>query len=139
MVVFERGRAGVAAAALARLLADEDDAAVTVVSVVPTASACPRCVGSSVALNAAIAEAAEQELAQARAILAGVERTSFAVLPDATLPQFAAAERFRLVLLPARRRLLRRSRHPAAKALRRAGADVWVVDPPSRRSRPPAG
>jgi hypothetical protein len=139
LVVFERGPAGVAAVEFARLLAEHEHAALTVVSVVPASAGYPRCGCSPTALNATITEAVERELEEARTLLSDMrERARFSLLTEGsepTLSQFAASGRFDLVLLPARRRPLRREKHPAAAALRREGAEVWVVDPRSAGPR----
>jgi hypothetical protein len=101
--------------------------------------------------NCAVRETAEAELRRAREELGPIaERASFKVLvqgKDPPLAAWIAAGDFDLVLLPARRRPLRRSKHPAAEPLRRStSAEVRVIDAGSgvEESRsetlaPPAG
>jgi hypothetical protein len=83
--------------------------------------------------NRAVCDTAEAELLQARKELGAMaERASFKLLvqdKDPPLVAWVAAGGFDVVLLPARWRPLRRSKHPAAEALRRStGADVRVID-----------
>jgi hypothetical protein len=91
--------------------------------------------------NRAVCEAAEAELCQARKELGPVaERASFKVLVqnrDPPLAAWIAAGEFDVVLLPARRRPLRRWKHPAAEPLRRStSAEVRVIDAGSRFEEP---
>jgi hypothetical protein len=131
LVVFEPGRAGKAALVRARSLAEQGHSTVTVVSVVPQAPIATRCGCAPVDYNAAVRDAAADELKRAREQLPTIaERASFKLLIDGTDPAleaWTAAAGFDLVLLPARRRPLRAPGHPAAAALRRAGAEVEVV------------
>ncbi len=110
----------------------------TIVSVAPQAAAGARCGCSPDAYNGAVRDAVAQELEEARVRLGEVGRRSrFALLvegKDLSLADWSALMSFDLALLPARRRPLRSLSHPAAAALRRAGAEVWIVDRRGRRS-----
>jgi len=131
LVLYEPGRAGDAAVDVARALAEEHLANLTIASVVPQAVSGARCGGSAVDYNRAVRESVAKELDQARrrlGMLAG--RAAFKLLiegADPPLASWSAGLRFDLILLPARRRLLRARRHPAAAALRRTHAEVRIV------------
>jgi hypothetical protein len=92
--------------------------------------------------NAAVRDAAADELEQARQQLREIgDRAAFKLLTQSTDPplhEYVAAAGFELILLPARHRPLRSTKHPAAAALRRTGADVRVVDPRARPGSAPA-
>ena len=135
LVVNEPGPAGRAALDLARELDLTERAALTVVGVAPTARSGPRCGGSAREFNATVREVVESELDEARVRLGRVAgRTDYALLiegDDPPLEAWIAGRNFDLVLLPARRRLLRSPGHPAAARLRRAtDAEIRVVQRP---------
>jgi nucleotide-binding universal stress UspA family protein len=141
LVVFEPGRGGAAALGLARELADREGATLTVVSVAPQGVSGARCGNSALDYNLALQDSVVEDLDHARARLAefGV-RASYELLIECAWPsldEFAAAGRFDLVLLPARRRPLRAPGHPGAERLRLAtGAEIQVVTPrPQQRTR----
>lgn len=132
-MLYEPGRTGSAALDLARRLVGDDGAALAVVSVAPQDTRI--CCGavSAIDYNHAVCEAANAELRQARTLLGDVGRlASFTLLvqdKDPPLAAWIAAAGFEVVLLPARRRLMRRATHPLADELRRStGADVRIVD-----------
>jgi hypothetical protein len=133
LVLFEPGGAGKAAIDCARHLAEHEPSAVTVVSVAPQTPIAPRCGCAPVDLNAAIRDAAADELEQAREQLRELgDRAAFNLLiegADPPLETWSAAVGFDLILLPARRRPLRAPNHPAAAVLRRTAAEVRIVDP----------
>lgn len=133
LVLCEHGGAGAAAIEFARELARDDHVAVTVVGVAPQAPSGSRCGNSATEFNDAVAESVVQDLERAREQLGrAAERASFRLLVEGAPPslaQFAAAGRFDLVLLPARRRPLRAAYHPQAKRLGEvAGAEIRIVD-----------
>jgi hypothetical protein len=133
MVLYEPGRTGSAALDLARRLVGAAGLGLTVVSVAPQDTRICCGAGSALDYNRAVCDAAEAELLQARKELgATAERASFKVLvedKDPPLAAWVAAGDFDVVLLPARRRPLRRSKHPAAEGLRRSTrAEVRVID-----------
>jgi nucleotide-binding universal stress UspA family protein len=141
LVVFEPGRGGAAVLGLARELAEREGATLTVVSVAPQGVSGARCGNSALDYNLALQDSVVEDLDHARARLAefGV-RASYELLLERAWPsldEFAAAGRFDLVLLPARRRPLRAPGHPAAERLRLAtGAEIQVVTPrPQQRTR----
>jgi hypothetical protein len=146
LVVFEPGRSGAAVLALARELAECDGATLTIVSVAPQGMSGARCGNSALEYNLAVQDSVTRDLDHARAWLEEVGvRASYTMLIDGASPsldELAAADGFDLVLLPARRRLMRAPGHPAAEALLRAtGAEVQVVAPGeagSTRARRPA-
>ena len=132
LVVNEPGTAGTAALDIARELDLREAATLTVVAVAPTAPSGSRCGGSAVEYNAVVKETVEAELDEARQRLGHASgRTDYALLvqgEDPPLEEWAAARGFGLILLPARRRLLRTPGHPAAARLRAmSGAEVRVV------------
>jgi nucleotide-binding universal stress UspA family protein len=133
LVLFESGRAGTAAIDFARQLAVHDRSTVTVVTVVPQATMAPRCGCGPTDLNAMVRDAAADELEQAQEQLYEIgDRAAFVPLIEGTDPplhEFVAAAGFELIVLPARRRPLRSTKHPAAAALSRTGAEVQIVDP----------
>jgi nucleotide-binding universal stress UspA family protein len=145
LVLYEQGRAGVAAIDLARELAESENAELTVVGVAPRAPSGPRCGNSAIEYNEAVADSVAGDLETARARLGpGAERAAFVVLidgADQTLEQLAGSGGFDLVLLPARRRLLRRgTRHPEAARLRlTVGAEIRIVAPALQPPRPRRG
>lgn len=130
LVLFESGRAGLAAVELARDLAQYQQATVIVVSVAPRAPNM-HCVSSAAAYNDAVRDTVAHELEEADELLWGIGgRAECRLLVEGTDPpldELVARERFDLVLLPARRRPLRSDKHPAAAALRRLGAEVQIV------------
>src|SRR5215475_6500161 len=111
LVVCEHSRAGDAAIELARDLAETRHAALTLVGLAPRAPSGPRCGNSAVEYNQALADSVARDLDRARERLGGAAGgTTFVLLiegADQTLEQFAHSGGFDLVLLPARRRLLR--------------------------------
>jgi hypothetical protein len=133
VVLYEPGRSGSAALNLARRLVAGDDSALAVVTVAPQDPRICCGAGSAVDYNRAVCEAADAELRDARGQLGPAgERALFKVLvqdTDPPLAEWIAAGEFDVVLLPARRRPLRRAKHPAADQLRRStDAQVHVVD-----------
>jgi nucleotide-binding universal stress UspA family protein len=151
LAVFERGRAGVATVELARELAASGDGSVTAVGIAPQAGTLRGCTPSARPYNDAVREEVAKELEQAEELLWPLgSRAECRLLVegvDPALDEFVAAQHFDVVLLPARRRPLRSTKHPAAAALRRLGAEVRVVNgsprPAARTSTaagaPPAG
>jgi hypothetical protein len=131
LVLYEPCGAGRAALDVARELDLREQAALTVVAVVPKAESGP-CTGSALEFNRAVREAVECELDDARERLAEASgRADYRLLiegEDPSLESWTAVRDFDLILLPARRRLLRAARHPAAARLRRStSAEVRVV------------
>jgi hypothetical protein len=129
----EPGRTGSVALDLARRLVEAAGGSLTVVSVAPQDTRICCGAGSAIDYNRAVCGTAAVELGQARKLLGPVgERASFKLLvehKDPPLAAWIAAEGFDVVLLPARRRPLRRAKHPAAEQLRRStSAEVRVVD-----------
>ena len=137
-VLFEPGRSGAEALAQAAAIAEQRDAELNVVVLAPQAPL-PRCCGASpAAFNCAVRDEAAAELDEAARLLGWpAPRTSFDVLVegrDPPLPAWITQRQCDVVLLPARRRVLRAPGHPATRALRRATqADVREVAPPRRR------
>lgn len=131
MVLFEAGHAGVAAVRVARELAEHGGVTVTAVGFAPQAPTLRGCGPSAAGYNEAVRAAVGHELGQAEELLWPIgSRASCRLLvegSDPSLEQFAARERFDLILLPAHRRPLRSAKHPAAAALRRTGAEVRIV------------
>jgi hypothetical protein len=132
-VLYEPGRSGSAALDLARRLVAGDGSALAVVTVAPQDPRICCGAGSALDYNQAVCEAADAELRDARGRLGPAgERALFKLLvqdTDPPLAEWIATEKFDVVLLPARRRPLRRAKHPAADQLRRStGAQVHVVD-----------
>jgi Universal stress protein family len=136
LALYEPGEAGDAAVELASSLAQAARVQFTVVSIVPQAPSGSRCGGSAFELNRAIREEVAKELDHAREVVwATGARAEFELLVEGsgpTLQAFAALGRYELILLPARRRLLRSGGHPAASALSRVpGAEVRIVGRPT--------
>ena len=134
LVLCEPGRAGDATLAVARELAEVEDAQLTVVAVAPRAPSGSRCGNSALEYNEVVADFVARDLDSARARLgAAAGRARFELLvegADPTVAQFAAAGDFDLVLLPARRRPLRAAYHPEAARLKlAAGAEVRILGP----------
>lgn len=134
-VLNESGPAGTMALDLARELDLQEHASITVVAIVPTAASGSRCGGSALEFNAIVRETVANELDGARERLGhAAGRTSYALLiegEDPPLEEWIAAHDFDVILLPARRRLLRTSEHPAAARLRRVtDAEVRIVQRP---------
>jgi hypothetical protein len=147
LALSEPGRRGSAAVDVARDFVAADPGVLTVLSVAPqdTAARCGRCCGSNpTAFNRAVAEATAEELHEARSRLGQIaESVTFTMLVEGVDPPLAdwvAAQKFELVLLPARRRLLGGAGHPEAERLRaKTSAEVRVVDGKSPyASRPEA-
>jgi hypothetical protein len=138
LVVFEPVRSGGAVLELARELVERHSATLTVVSVAPQDMSAARCGHSALDYNLAIQDSVVGDLDHARAWLEefGVS-ASYELLIDGVSPsldELAAAGRFDLVLLPARRRLMRAPGHPAAERLRRTtGAEIQVIAPRARQ------
>jgi hypothetical protein len=134
LVVFEPGRAGVAAVAAARELATHEDSSVIAVSLAPQAGALRGCGPSARPYNEAVRDEVAKELEQAEEVLWPLGgRAECRLLiegVDPRLEEFVAAQQIDLVLLPARRRPLRSTKHPAAAGLRRLGAEVRVIEAP---------
>ena len=133
VVLYEPGRTGSAALDLARRLVGGAGVGLTVVSLAPQDKRICCGAGSAMDYNRTVCETAEAELRQARKELGpNAGRASFKVLVEGKDPPLAAwiaAGDFDVVLLPARRRPLRRAKHPAAERLRRStGAEVRVID-----------
>ena len=134
LVLFEPGRAGVAAVEQARELAARENTTVTVVSVAPQAPTPRGCAPSARDYNATVRDTVARELEQAAELLWAIgSRGRCQMLvegTDPTLEELAAREPFDLILLPRRGRLLRAAGHPAAKSLSACGAaEVRIVDP----------
>jgi nucleotide-binding universal stress UspA family protein len=142
LVLYEQGRAGVAAIDLARELAERENAELTVVGVAPQAPSGARCGNSAIEYNEIVADSVAGDLDRARERLGqAAERAAFVLLidgADQTFEQLAESGGFDLVLLPARRRPLRRgASHPEAARLRlNVGAEVRIVEPASPTRRP---
>jgi nucleotide-binding universal stress UspA family protein len=145
LVLYEQGRAGDAAIDVAREFAEREEATLTVAAVAPQAPSGPRCGNSAAEYNEAVAESVTLDLDNARHSLgSAAERADFVLLIDGaglSLAQFASQRGFDLVLLPARRRLLRSgAHHPEAARLKvTSGAEIRIVEPPSRRRLPRHG
>jgi hypothetical protein len=135
LVLYERGPSGAAALDVARELDLQRGASVTVVAVAPSAPSGPRCGGSAREFNAAVRDVVADELEQARTHLGhAAGRTDYVLLvegEDLPLEEWVAARGFDVILLPARRRLLRPPGHPVAARLRLVtGAEVRLVQRP---------
>lgn len=133
--LYEPGRSGSATLELARELVQHDPAQLTVLSVAAQATA-GKCCGATSAsdYNQAVCDAVAAELRQAHEQLGSTgERATFKLLlegTDSPLHEWIAAGNFDVVLLPARRRLLRAGTHPAAARIQQATrAKVRIVDP----------
>jgi nucleotide-binding universal stress UspA family protein len=133
LVLFEPGRAAVAAVELAREMAEREGALVTVVGVAPKAPTLAGCGPSGKAYDAAVRDSVAGDLERAEQMLWSLgPRAECRLLvqgDDPPLGEYVAAERFDLVLLPARRRPLR-AKHPAVKTLAHAGTEVRIVPAP---------
>lgn len=132
LVLFEPGRGGAAVLELARELVERQGATLMVVSVAPQGVSGARCGNSALDYNLVVQDSVAEDLDHARAWLGEFGAcASFELLIERASPsleEFAAAGDFDLVLLPARRRLLRAPGHPAAGRLRIAtGAEVQVI------------
>jgi hypothetical protein len=133
VVLYEPGRTGSAALALAGRLVRDDSPVLTVVGVAPQDTRICCGAGSASDYNRAVCEAVDAELRRARELLGDAgNRASFKLLVQDTDPPLAAwidAAGFDIVLLPARRRPLRSAKHPAADQLRRStSAEVRIVE-----------
>jgi hypothetical protein len=139
LLVVEPGRSGAAALELARELVERQDAVLTVVSVAPRGVSGARCGNSALDYNLAIQDSVAADLDRTRVWLEACgARAAYQLLIDRVSPsldEFAAAGRFDLVLLPARRRPMRAPGHPAAKRLRHATGTVIQVIAPRPRQR----
>ena len=135
VALFEPGRAGSATLDLAREFVRHDSAKLTVLGVAPQATAGKCCGATSAAdYTRAVCDAVAAELRQAHGRLGSIgERATFKVLiegADPPLHEWIAAGNFDVVLLPARRRLLRLGTHPAVARIRQTTrAEVRIVDP----------
>ncbi|HET9102607.1 MAG TPA: hypothetical protein VFN55_04585 [Solirubrobacteraceae bacterium] len=130
-VLVEGGRRGGAAAAHVTVEAGDGPLDVTLLAVLPHADN-SACTMSAEPLNAAVREAAEGQLAESAAALnargIATRQVMLRARADPPLSDWAARAGIALILLPGRRRPLRRARsHPAAARLRRAGLNVRVV------------
>jgi hypothetical protein len=137
-VLFERGRTGTAALEQGSAVASRSGAELTVIVLVPQAAASHRCGPSPSAYNCAVLDEATLELREAARLLPESEPGArFRLLiegADPPLNAWVADEQFDLVVLPARRRLLRPPGHPAVRALRRLnGCDVRLAARPGKR------
>jgi hypothetical protein len=136
-ILFEPGRTGTAALEEASAFAAASGSELTVVVTAPQAPQ-PRCCGASPdAYNCVVRDEAASELRDAAHLLNDTEQSArFTLLVegrDPPLRAWVAEHGFELVLLPARRRLLRSPGHPALRSLRRVmGAGVRVVASPTR-------
>jgi nucleotide-binding universal stress UspA family protein len=143
LVLYEHGRAGAAAIDLARDLAEDEGAALTIVAIAPQAPSGPRCGNSALEYNEAVAESVAHDLERARERLGPAPATSAAFVllvegADQTLGQFVRSGGFDLVLLPGHRRPFRAPSHPEAARLRlTAGAEIRIVEPVSERQPQP--
>jgi nucleotide-binding universal stress UspA family protein len=140
LAVFEPGRGGAAVIERARELVERQGATLTVISVAPQGVSGARCGNSALDYNLALQDSVAEDLDQARAWLGEFgTRTSYELLIERVSPsldEFAASGSFDLVLLPARRRPLRKPGHPAAKRLQlTTGAEIQVIAPrPKQRT-----
>lgn len=131
--LYEPGRSGAAALEAARQMAESSSLDLTVIGLAPQTTLVHGCCGmSSREYNRIVRDAAAEELEQARQWLGQTgDGTSFQLLVqgrDPPLEEWIAARDFELVLLPARRRLLRADTHPAAARVRRStSAEVRVI------------
>ena len=129
-VLFEPGRAGIAALEEAAERADDE---LIVVVTAPQATQ-PRCCGPSpAAFNCAVREDSAADLREAERLLGERSaQTRFVLLVegrDPPLAEWARQAGVDVLLLPARRRPLASGRHPELRALREVdGLDVRVVD-----------
>lgn len=143
-MLYEQGRAGIAAIDLARELAEREHANLTVVGIAPQAPSGPRCGNSALEYNEAVAQSVAGDLDKARDRLGPIAKyAAFVLLIEnrPSLAQFASEGGFDLVLLPGHRRALRSgAHHPQAARLKViAGAEIQIVDPASpQRSLPHA-
>ncbi len=131
LVLFEPGRGGQAALAIARGLVEEEGATLTVAAVAPRAPSGSRCGNSAFEYNVAVRDSVAADLAHARALLNRSGEDAECEMLDETeqLEQFVSAHGFDVVVLPARRDLFGRTRHPAAGRLRRTtSARVQVAN-----------
>lgn len=134
LALCEPGRAGGAVLDLARELAEDEGAELTVVAVAPHAPSGARCGNSAIDYNEAVADSVARELDQARERLGlrAAARATFTLLregSDPSLREFAQTGGFDLVLLPAVRRPFRGAYHPEARPLGRlTGAEIRIVD-----------
>lgn len=124
-----------AALDIAREFDLQEGASLTVVAVAPTAASGSRCGGSAREFNTIVRESVAAELDEARLRLGHASgRASYALLvegEDPRLEEWIAGQALDLVLLPARRRLLRTPGHPVAARLRRVtDAEVRIVHRP---------
>jgi hypothetical protein len=138
VVLYEPGPSGSAALDLARRLVSGDGSALTVVTLAPQDTRISCGAGSAMDYNRAVCQAGEAELREACELLGPVgDRAVFKLLvedKDRPLADWIASGGFDVVLLPARRRPLRRAKHPSADRLRRSTrAEVRVVDARARR------
>jgi hypothetical protein len=133
LVLFEPGRAGAAALDMARDVSEREHATVTVLAVVPEAPSGSRCGNSAKEYNEIVRESVARDLDQARGQLASIaDWATFELLRDGIDPplqDWVTGAGVDLVLLPARRRPLLSTKHPAATALlRNTPAEVRIVE-----------
>ena len=132
LALYERGRGGSAVLREAAELVTRDAAELTVVTLAPQDGDPPACSVYAGAYNGGIREEASAELIEAWHLLGSTgERSHYERLVEGRDPPLgarAAAGRFDLVLLPARRSL-RGASHPARRAVARStGAEIRVID-----------
>jgi hypothetical protein len=131
LVLFEPGRGGQAALAVARGLVEDEGASLTLAAVAPRAPSGSRCGNSAFEYNVAVRDSVAADLARARALLdrSGEDAACEMLDESERLEQFVSAHGFDVVVLPSRRDLFRRTRHPAAGRLRRStNARVQVAN-----------
>jgi hypothetical protein len=132
-VLLEPGRSGVAAVERAVAIAREHEAALVLVALAPQADAL-HCSAPAKGVNDAIFETVAGELAAATERIGRTGSPASSALlvdgRDPALHRWVREHRVDLVLLPARRPIWVRRRHPAARRLRRhSGAQVRVIAP----------
>jgi hypothetical protein len=132
LALYEPGARGERALARAAEMVDREGAELTVVAIAPQDSTA--CCGFGVAVyNEVVRDEASAELDEARRLLGTAgSKAVFKLLvanSDPPLRSWVARQAFDVVLLPARRRVVRRRLDSSAAALRRAsGAEVLVVN-----------
>ena len=123
LALVEPGRHGDDAVRQARALAAAQRVELTIAALAPVVSG-PRCGTSILDFNAAVGDAAGEDLRRARALLG--DRARYVLISerdDGALGEFVAAEGIELVLLPGRRTRRRR----ASRLREHTTAEVCVV------------